>query len=59
MNPVSYLKDIVAELKAVKWPTAQATLKLTLIVIAISILVGSYVGSLDIAFTSLLKQVVQ
>lgn len=59
MNPVSYLKDIVAELKAVKWPTAQATLKLTLIVIAISILVGSYVGGLDLAFTSLLKQVVQ
>lgn len=58
-NPVAYLKDTVAELKAVKWPTAKATAKLTGIVIAISLLVGAYVGGLDLAFTSLLKEVLK
>ena len=59
MNPVSYLKDTIAELKAVKWPSSQTTIRLTVTVIAISILVGSYVGGLDLAFTSLLKTVIK
>lgn len=55
MNPISYLKDTIAELKAVRWPTRQQTLRLTVIVIAISIVVGAYVGGLDLLFTSVLK----
>jgi len=57
MNPISYIKETVAELKLVRWPTSQETINLTLIVLAISLLVGAYVGGLDFMFTNLLKVV--
>ena len=59
MNPISYLKDTIAELKVVRWPTRQQTLQLTGIVIAISVLVGAYVGLLDFAFTNGLKLILK
>lgn len=59
MNLVSYFKDTLAELKEVSWPSRQATVKLTLIVIAISIGVAAYVGSLDFLFTNLLTTIVK
>jgi preprotein translocase subunit SecE len=55
MNPLVYLKETVSELKLVRWPTKQETINLTVIVIAISILVGLYVGGLDFVFTNILK----
>jgi preprotein translocase subunit SecE len=55
MNVVTYLKETVSELKLVRWPTRQETINLTLIVIAISVFVGAYVGGLDFVFTNLLK----
>ena len=58
MNPISYLRDTWAELKLVRWPGRPATIKLTAIVIVISVLVGAYVGGLDYLFTNILKQVV-
>ncbi len=59
MTPLKYLKDTWAELQLVQWPNRQTTVKLTLIVIAISILVGTYVGGLDYLFTSILKYAVK
>ena len=59
MHPVRFLKETWSELKLVQWPTRQATIKLTAIVITISILVGAYVGGLDYLFTSLLKTIVK
>jgi preprotein translocase subunit SecE len=55
MSVISYIKETVAELKLVRWPTKKETLNLTVIVIAISILVGAYVGGLDFLFTNILK----
>jgi preprotein translocase subunit SecE len=57
MNALSYLKETIDELKLVRWPTRQETLNLTIIVIAISILVGAYVGGLDFMFTNILKSI--
>lgn len=57
MKLVSYFKDTVTELKLVTWPSRQQTLKLTAIVIAISVFVGAYVGGLDYLFTSVLTLV--
>ncbi len=57
MNLVTYLKDTVAELKLVRWPTRRETVNLTLIVIFISVVVGAYVGGLDFIFTNILKLV--
>lgn len=50
--PVQFVKEVVAELKKVTWPTRQETVKLTAVVIAISLIVGVFIGFLDI---SLLK----
>lgn len=55
INPTTYFRQTVSELKQVSWPSRAATTQLTIIVVAISILVGAYVGGLDYLFTSILK----
>ncbi len=54
---VQFLKEVASELKKVSWPTREETIKLTAVVIAISLLVAAFIGGLDFAFlkiTSLL-----
>ncbi len=58
MNPISYIRETVSELKKVTWPSRQATLKLTGIVLGISAIVGAYVGGLDYLLTNLLTLIV-
>jgi preprotein translocase subunit SecE len=53
--PVKFLKEVIAELKRVTWPTRDETIKLTAVVIAISVLVGAYIGTLDAIFLQLQK----
>lgn len=50
MAPGRFLQEVVAELKKVTWPTREETIKLTVIVIAISVLVGAFIGGLDSLF---------
>ena len=45
--PVQFLKEVITELKKVTWPTRDETIKLTVMVIVISIVVGAFVGGLD------------
>ncbi|OGC92076.1 preprotein translocase subunit SecE [Candidatus Amesbacteria bacterium RIFCSPLOWO2_01_FULL_49_25] len=59
MNPISYLRESYSELKLVHWPSRQETLKLTLVVIVISVLVASYVGALDLTFTKTLSLIIK
>ncbi|KKU63793.1 MAG: Preprotein translocase, SecE subunit [Candidatus Amesbacteria bacterium GW2011_GWC1_47_15] len=59
MNPVSYLKATINELKQVTWPSRESTIKLTLIVLGISVFVGAYVGGLDLLFTNLLTFIIK
>jgi len=47
------MKEVVAELKKVTWPTRAETIKLTAVVIAISVIVGLFIGGLDITFLRL------
>jgi len=49
-TPVQFVREVVAELKKVTWPTRQETLKLTVVVIAISVIVGVFIGILDTTF---------
>lgn len=55
MNPITHIKETILELKMVRWPTRQETTNLTLIVLGISLLVGIYIGGLDLIFTNILK----
>jgi preprotein translocase subunit SecE len=43
------------EFKRVNWPTRQETIRLTLIVIGISLLFAAFLGILDMVFTYLLE----
>ena len=47
--------DVVEELKKVTWPTKKETIRLTLVVIFISLIVGLYVGIIDVFLAKLLE----
>ncbi len=50
---VAYIREIVAELKKVVWPTREETRRLSTMVIAIAIAVGVLLGAIDLGFTRL------
>ncbi|MBI4067155.1 preprotein translocase subunit SecE [Candidatus Gottesmanbacteria bacterium] len=52
-SPVVFLKEVKTELTKVVWPTRAQTIKFTFIVIAISLILGAYIGGLDLLFTKL------
>ncbi|KKP67356.1 MAG: Preprotein translocase subunit E [Candidatus Roizmanbacteria bacterium GW2011_GWA2_35_19] len=41
-------QDIVDELKKVSWPSRKDTIRLTSIVIGVSLIIGLYVGIIDV-----------
>lgn len=49
-SPINFIREVMAELKKVTWPTKNDTLKLTVVVIAISVIVGAFIGVLDTMF---------
>ena len=53
-TPSSFLTQTRDELKKVTWPTRQEVTRLTLVVIAVSVIVGVFIGGLDFVFTKLL-----
>lgn len=55
LPPVQFVREVVAELKKVTWPTPSDTIKLTLLVIVVSAAVGLYIGTLDIVLIQLQK----
>jgi len=44
----NYFSDVIDELKKVSWPTKNNAVRLTLIVIVISLIIGAYVGIIDV-----------
>ena len=60
MNKVTkFLKEVQTELKKVVWPTRQQTIRLTGIVVGVSLVVGMYVGALDFALTKIVGLIVR
>jgi len=49
-NPGNFVREVISELKKVTWPTREEALKLTVVVIAISVIVGIFIGILDTTF---------
>jgi len=45
--------EVVSELRRVTWPTREETIRLSLIVLAISAAIGAFLGITDIGFTQL------
>ncbi len=52
--PIRFLKEVAREMKNVSWPKRSEAMKLTMIVIASSLLVASFIGVLDFVFTNLM-----
>lgn len=58
-NPIEYVKESKSELNKVVWPTKQETLRMSIVVIAISLLVGAYIAGLDAVFTTLVEKLLK
>lgn len=43
--------QIIDELKKVSWPSRRETLRLTLVVVGVSLIIGLYIGIIDILLT--------
>ena len=52
-----YVGESWAELKKVAWPTRETVIRLTLLVIGVSVVVGLYIFALDRIFNTLLDVV--
>lgn len=46
---------LTSELKKVSWPTRQETVRLTIVVVLISLIIGLYVGIIDVLLARLLE----
>jgi preprotein translocase subunit SecE len=53
-----YLAESWSELKKVAWPTRETVIRLTILVVAVSIGVGVYIFVLDRIFNTLVDQVI-
>tara|TARA_B100001013_G_C24264435_1_gene306255 strand:+ start:37 stop:249 length:213 start_codon:yes stop_codon:yes gene_type:complete len=45
-----FFGEVVGELKRVTWPTRQEAMRLTLMVIAVSAVIGAFLGAADIVY---------
>jgi len=51
----AFVRDIIDELKKVTWPTRRDAIRLTLMVIAVCVVVGIFLGAIDLGFTEFTK----
>ena len=56
MRITDFLKDVRVELKKVSWPTREETVRLTGIVILMSVALAAFLGLLDFGFLTLLNR---
>jgi preprotein translocase subunit SecE len=58
-NPISrYLRESIAELKKVTWPTRQEAMQLTVIVLIVVTAMSALLGSLDFVFSRLIAFII-
>ncbi|MDO8638171.1 MAG: preprotein translocase subunit SecE [Candidatus Daviesbacteria bacterium] len=56
MNKVfDFLGSVKVELEKVTWPTPELTVRLTVIVILVTVIVGFFLGGIDYLLTKLLE----
>ncbi|MBI2597103.1 preprotein translocase subunit SecE [Candidatus Daviesbacteria bacterium] len=53
MNAISFLKEVKEELLKVTWPSRGQTIRYTILVVAVAVAVGLFLGGLDYILTSL------
>jgi len=55
---ITFFKEVLTQMKKVNWLSRRKTIKYTLIVIVVSILVATFLSTLDYVFTLLLDKFV-
>jgi len=58
-NPIAYFLESRAELAKVVWPTRTETIRLTIIVLLVSVLTGAYITGLDALFTKIAERFIK
>lgn len=56
-SPIKFFQEVKTELSKVSWPNRQTVLKLTLVVIGVSVVVAIYLGGLDIIFAKAVETI--
>jgi len=62
MNPtkiINFLKEVQEEMGKVTWPTRNQTIKMSLLVVAVSIIFGVFLGALDFLLTKALTIIIE
>lgn len=59
ISPITFLKETWEELKKVTWPRQQDIVRLTIVVILISVMVGLFIGVLDFIFAKIIETVIK
>jgi preprotein translocase subunit SecE len=54
-NPIYFVHDVRSELRKVAWPTSRETVNLTVVVVALSAVVGMFLGGVDFLFQELFR----
>jgi preprotein translocase subunit SecE len=54
-NPIGFLHDVRSELRKVAWPSSRETVNLTVVVVALSAVVGLFLGGVDFLFQELFR----
>ena len=53
-----FFKDVIAEFKRVQWPTRDATIKSTWVVVSISFVVALYLGIADLGLSDIMQMII-
>jgi preprotein translocase subunit SecE len=51
-----FLKEVRLETKKVNWPNRKETIKYTLIIVGVSLVVAAFLGGLDFIFTTIINK---
>lgn len=51
-----FIKEVRAEMEKVKWPSREEALRLTLVVIVVSTVLGVYIGAIDFGLTKVIEK---
>ena len=58
-NVLDFLTEVRVELTKVNWPTPELTIRLTVIVLFVTVVVGFFIGGVDYLLTKLLEIVLK
>ena len=53
-----FFKDVISEFKRVQWPTREATIKSTSVVVCVSLAVALYLGIVDLGLSDIMQMII-